>query len=137
MALPPWLKPALRALLAVGMIGVGVDHFTNPAPFVHIVPAWLPAPGALVAVSGFFEVLGGLGLLVPRARRLAAWGLIALYVAVFPANVNMAVNHISLDEAHPIPTVALWLRLPLQALLIAWAWWFTRPGARAPRVTRF
>ena len=82
---------------------------------------------ALVYVSGFFEALGGAGLLVPRVRRAAAWGLVALYVAVFPANLNMAMNHISLDEAHPIPTPALWIRLPLQLVLIAWAWWFTRP----------
>src|SRR5271168_1753305 len=99
---PPSLKPALRTLLAAGMMAIGVLHFANPAPFVHIVPAWLPAPLALVYISGFFEFLGGAGLLVPRVRRAAAWGLVALYVAVFPANLNMALHHISLDEAHPI-----------------------------------
>jgi uncharacterized membrane protein len=119
-------KTGLRYLLALAMMFVGISHFTNPEPFVRIVPAWLPSPVALVYVSGFFEFLGGAGLLVPRVRRAAAWGLIALYAAVFPANVNMALNHISLDPAHPIPTVALWLRLPLQAVLIAWAWWYTR-----------
>jgi uncharacterized membrane protein len=129
MKTPTWLKPALRTLLAVGMIGVGVDHFTHPGPFVHIVPAYLPAPEALVAISGFFEVLGGVGLLVPRVRRAAAWGLVALYVAVFPANINMAVNHISLDEAHPIPMGLLLARLPIQLVLIALAYWFTRPDA--------
>jgi uncharacterized membrane protein len=110
-------------LLALAMVGVGVMHFATPEPFARIVPAWLPAPLALVYVSGAFEILGGLGLLVPRARRAAAIGLCALYIAVFPANVNMAVNRISLDEAKPIPPVALWLRLPLQAVFIAWAWW--------------
>jgi uncharacterized membrane protein len=126
------LKAVLRFVLAFGMMFVGVSHFTNPEPFVGIVPAALPSPLALVYVSGFFEFLGGAGLLVPRVRRAAAWGLIALYVAVFPANVNMALNHISLSPEHPIPTAALWLRLPLQAVLIAWAWWYTRREPAAP-----
>ena len=126
------IKPALRVVLAVAMMAVGVTHFVDPAPFVKIVPAALPAPLALVYVSGFFEVLGGAGLLVPRARRAAAWGLVALYVAVFPANLNMALHHISFDDAHPIPTVALWARLPLQALLIALAYWMSRPDPPAP-----
>lgn len=120
---PRWLRPALRVVLALAMVSVGALHFITPDPFVRIVPAWLPAPLALVYVSGFFEILGGLGLLVPRARRAAAIGLCALYVAVFPANVNMAVNQIAIDPAKPIPPAALWLRLPFQALFIAWAWW--------------
>ena len=127
------IKAPLRYLLAFAMMFVGISHFQNPEPFVRIVPASLPAPLALVYVSGFFEFLGGAGLLVPRVRRAAAWGLIALYVAVFPANVNMAINHISLTADHPIPAPALWLRLPLQAVLIAWAWWYTREeAANAP-----
>jgi uncharacterized membrane protein len=120
------LKTALRLLLAVAMVAVGVLHFVNPAGFVRIVPAFLPAPLALVLLSGAAEILGGLGLLVPRTRRLAAWGLIALYLAVFPANVNMAIHQIPLGEA-PVSPLMLWLRLPFQALFIAWAYWFTRP----------
>ena len=123
----PRVKVALRYVMAVAMMGVGIDHFVNPEPFVRIVPAVLPAPLALVYVSGFFEFLGGAGLLVPRVRRAAAWGLIALYVAVFPANINMTIHQIPLEPGHPIPPVLLWLRLPLQAVLIAWAWWYTRP----------
>jgi uncharacterized membrane protein len=107
------------------MILAGVMHFVAPKGFIRIVPRWLPAPAALVAVSGIFEVLGGVGLLVPATQRLAAWGLIALYVAVFPANVNMAVNRIPLGR-RPMATWMLWARLPLQLVLIAWAWWFTR-----------
>jgi uncharacterized membrane protein len=122
-------KSVLRVLLALAMIGVGIDHFANPAPFVKIMPAMLPAPLVLVYVSGFFEMLGGAGLLVKRVRSAAGWGLVALYVSVFPANVNMAVHHISLDDAHPLPTFALWLRLPLQAVLIALAYWVSRPDA--------
>lgn len=119
------LKMLLRFVLSAVMVFIGVRHFLDPDPFVRIVPAALPAPRALVLVSGFFEILGGLGLLVPRTRRAAAWGLIALYVAVFPANVNMAINNLPLGD-HVLPPVVLWLRLPLQAVFIAWAWWFTR-----------
>ena len=113
------------------MVGVGVLHFAAPAGFVKIVPAFLPAPLALVYISGFFEIAGGLGLLVTRVHRLAAWGLIALYVAVFPANINMALHDIQPSGGH-IPTALLWLRLPLQILFIAAAWWLSRPSTRRP-----
>ena len=107
------------------MILAGVMHFVSPGPFIRIVPRWLPAAAALVAISGACEILGGLGLLLPATRRWAAWGLVALFVAVFPANVNMAVNRIPLGPT-ALPDWALWLRLPLQAVLVAWAWSFTR-----------
>jgi uncharacterized membrane protein len=129
------LRPAARVLLALAMVSVGALHFATPAPFVRIVPAWLPAPLALVYVSGFFEALGGLGLLVPRARRAASIGLVALYVAVFPANVNMALHDIALDGVNHAPPAVLWLRLPLQAVLIAWALWVGRVGRVGRPVT--
>ena len=118
------MMTVLQWLLAGVMIFAGVMHFVTPRGYVKIVPTWLPAPAALVAISGVFEVLGGLGLLIPSTQRLAAWGLIALFVAVFPANVNMAVNKIPLGR-RPLPTWALWARLPLQAVFIGWAWLFT------------
>jgi uncharacterized membrane protein len=130
--MPPRLrvKTALRILLAVLMIAAGALHLAIPAPYVRIVPAFLPSPLALVYVSGGFEILGGAGLLVAATRRWAAWGLVALFVAVFPANVNMAVHRIGFDG----PPWVLWARLPLQGLLIAWAWWFTgTPGREARR----
>ncbi|MGH7438363.1 MAG: DoxX family protein, partial [Polyangiaceae bacterium] len=82
----------LRFVLAGIMMGIGVLHFAVPGPFVKIVPSFLPAPLVLVLVSGFFEVLGGAGLLVPRARRAASVGLVLLYLAVFPANINMTMH---------------------------------------------
>ncbi len=115
------------------MIGVGIDHFVNPTPFERIVPDWLPAPHALVIVSGFFEVLGGVGVLVPKTRRLAAWGLVALYVAVFPANINMAIHHLQLTPDGTLPVWAMWARLPFQFLFIAWAYAFTREPAPTSR----
>jgi uncharacterized membrane protein len=113
------------------MIAAGVAHFATPEPFVRIVPSWLPAPLVLVWVSGVFEALGGAGLLVPRARRAASLGLIALFVAVFPANVNMAINHLTFDGVTPVSPTFLWLRLPFQVVLIAWAWWVGRDDPAA------
>lgn len=118
------LKAVMRVLLAVLMVTAGVLHFVSSDPFVRIVPSFLPAPLMLVYISGFFEILGGIGLLIPRTRRAAAWGLIALLIAVFPANINMAVNQLPLGEmVHPIGN---WVRLPFQLVLIAWAYWMTR-----------
>ncbi len=118
-------KTALRVVLTVAMVTVGVLHFVFPAQFAGIVPAYLPAPFALVYISGIAEIAGGLGLILERTRRAAGFGLIALYVAVFPANINMALNHINLGD-QPVPPLFLWLRLPLQAVFIAWAYWYTR-----------
>jgi uncharacterized membrane protein len=128
----PWPRAVARVLLAGAMIGVGVTHFTNPDPFVRIVPPFLPAPLWLVWISGAAEVALGALLLVPRpaARRLARWGLVALYVAVFPANIHMAVNGVQLDPAEPIPAWAAWARLPFQVVFIAWALWVTAPARR-------
>ncbi len=125
------LRSVLRVLLAVAMVYVGVLHFVRPSGFVSIVPSYLPAPLTLVLVSGFFEVLGGLGLLLPRVRRAASYGLVALYIAVFPANVNMAVRHLPFGDS-PTPEWLLLLRLPLQLVLIALALYVGRTNRRAP-----
>ena len=124
------IKTVLRWLLTIFMVAAGANHFIVPATYVGMMPAQLPAPLALVYVSGVAEVLGGLGLILPATRRLAAWALVALYVAVFPAHLNMAINHLPLGKRE-LPSWALWARLPLQAVLVAWAWWFTRE--RRPR----
>jgi uncharacterized membrane protein len=114
-----------RVLLAAIMVVAGVLHFIFPRGYARTVPSWLPNPAALVFVSGVAEVAGGVGLLVAPVARSAAWGLVALFVAVFPANVNMAVNKIGFTARPPSPWI-LWPRLPLQAALIYWAWLYTR-----------
>lgn len=119
------MKIFFRLLLSLFLITAGTFHFVTPEPFVRIVPDYLPAHRALVYISGFFEILGGIGLLVPPVRQAAAWGVVALFIAVFPANVNMAINDIVLDGI-PHQPLLYWLRLPFQGVLIAWAWWFTR-----------
>jgi uncharacterized membrane protein len=117
-------------VLALVMVAAGANHFLSPEPYVHMIPAWLPAPDALVLVSGLAEIAGGLGLMLRKTRRLAAWGLIALFIAVFPANLNMAIHHLTLG-GRALPAWALWARLPLQLVLIAWAWSIARNAARA------
>lgn len=98
------------ALLCVLFIAAGINHFVSPGVYLKIMPDYLPWPLPLVYVSGFFELLGGVGLAVPRMRRAAGWGLIALLVAVFPANVDMLMNA---DQFPTIPVWALVARLPL------------------------
>jgi uncharacterized membrane protein len=120
-------KENLRVVLAVAIMVVGVLHFAVSDPFVKIMPPYLPYHLELVYISGFFEILGGIGLLVPPVSQAAAWGLILLFIAVFPANINMAVNNINLPGIADSPALR-WGRLPFQAVLIAWAWWYTQPA---------
>ncbi len=117
----------LRFVLSIAMVAVGALHFVEPASFVRIVPPFLPAPEALVAISGVAEIAGGIGILIARFRRAAGMGLIALYICVFPANVYMAVANVQLPGGH-IPTWALWTRLPFQFVFIAWAWFVAVRG---------
>lgn len=107
----------LRILAAAAFVATGVLHFLRPAMYEAIVPEALPAHRELVLISGAAEIAGGVGLLHPATRRPAGWGLIALLVAVFPANVNMAVNAERFSMA---PAWVWWARLPLQAVLIVW-----------------
>lgn len=118
------MKYALLVLLSIAMIVAGCLHFKVPQAYVKMMPAFLPAHLPLVYVSGVAEILCGLGLLLPQTRVLSAWALIALLIAVFPANVNMAVHHIGIGDRPPVPWM-LWARLPVQGVLIAWAYWFT------------
>jgi uncharacterized membrane protein len=122
--------------LGVVMTLAGLNHFLNPDAYEAMVPRELPSPRLLVYVSGVAEIAGALGLFHPRTRKLAAWGLVLLYVAVFPANINMAVNHLSLD-GREVPSWALWARLPLQAVFIAWAFWMTRDDSEQQELQRF
>jgi len=116
------LKLVLRYVLGILFIVAGLYHFINPAFYLRIMPPYLPWHLFLVYLSGFFEIALGLLLLIPKFTRPAAWGLIALLIAVFPANIHMATN----PQLYPdFPAVALWLRLSLQFALIAWAYWYT------------
>ncbi|MEL6441955.1 MAG: DoxX family protein [Cyanobacteria bacterium J06621_8] len=126
-------KQTFRGILAVCMIVAGTSHFIFPEPFIRIVPNFLPYPAALVYVSGFFEIVGGVGLLIPAVSQAAAWGLVWLFIAVFPANINMAINHIQIANV-PDSNWFQAIRLPFQFVLIAWAWWLTRPDLESDTV---
>jgi uncharacterized membrane protein len=115
------MKRLLRWVLAVFFILAGLNHFYMPAVYLGMLPRWMPWPAGLIAVSGACEILGGIGVLVAPLRRAAGWGLIALLVAVFPANLHAAmVGHIPGLGASP---ALLWIRLPFQAVFIAWVAW--------------
>lgn len=124
-------KEILRVILSVSLIIVGTTHFTHADQYARIVPPQLPSPLGMVYISGFFEILGAIGLLIPYLSVAAAWGLIALFIAVFPANINQAINSIPIDGI-PHSPIGYWIRLPFQAVLIAWAWWYTRKPAEQP-----
>ena len=112
--------PPGAVLFALFMIAAGIGHFVAPAFYLRIMPPWLPWHGALVFVSGVCEVAAGVLVLIPGTRRIGGLFAIAVLLGVFPANVWMAVDPSVWPE---VPGWGRWLRLPLQALLILWAWW--------------
>lgn len=121
----------LRWLAAIFFVVAGIGHFVKPDMYLKIMPPWLPAPALLVMVSGIAEIAGGFGLLVPLLRRAAGWGLIAMLIAIFPANIYM-LQH---PELFNFPVWTLWARLPLQAVFIAWVWYValhrSRPATKS------
>ncbi len=128
------MTSALRTVKLIGLylmaalyIFAGVMHFVDPEFFLKIVPPYLPFHLALVYLSGVAEIILGIALLIPRTRQLAAWGVIVLLIAVFPANVY---HYTSGGAGMAIPESMLILRLFIQGLLVAWAWVYTRPLRR-------
>jgi uncharacterized membrane protein len=119
-----WVMASLYAF-------IGFSHLMNPDQFVAIMPPGLPMPEVLNVVSGLAEIVLGVFLLEPKTRVYAAWGIIALLIAVFPANLHVATANIGLPSGEPGTGNALvnWIRLPFQAVFILWAWWYTRPDA--------
>ena len=118
-----WWKKLVLFGLAAFFINVGVDHFVNPEFYLSIMPPAFPLHLEAVYISGFFEVLGGVGVLIPRLRKIAGWGLVALLVAVYPANIYMAIT----PEAFPEASVALlYVRLVFQFLFFYWAFSVTK-----------
>ena len=122
-----------QRLLSVAFITTGLLHFLRPQYYEQIMPAYLPAHHELVLISGAAEIAGGVGVAFARTRRASGLWLMALLMLVFPANVNMAVNA---ERFQSIAPVLLWARLPLQALLIWWAYRATRGPRGAPATPR-
>ena len=121
------LKFILKVLFAILFISAGILHFVMPDFFVRIVPPILPAPLFIVYLSGIVEIALGILLLVPKFSRFAAFGLIALLVAVFPANIYMAINPQTFADYDQL---MLYLRLPIQFLLIFCAYRLTKIEVR-------
>ena len=113
----PRAKLILLWVMALAYILGGFNHLVNPEFYVGIIPPNLPNPEWLNLFSGLAETVLGVFLLEPRTRVFAAWGIIALLIAVFPANLSVVAEN---------GGAAAWGRLPFQALFIAWAWWYTR-----------
>jgi uncharacterized membrane protein len=105
--------------LGAFFVFAGAMHFLTPRPYIAIVPDALPRKREIVYISGVAELAGGAGVLIPATRRAAAWWLILTLIAIFPANLNMAVNA---DRFTFVAEPLLWARLPVQGALIAWVW---------------
>ena len=120
----PKIKIILKYLFGIFFVLAGINHFANSAFYLRLMPPYLPWHLFLVNLSGLCEIGLGILLLIPKFTALAGWGLIALLIAVFPANIHMAINPQLFPEFSPL---LLWLRLPLQVVLIAWAYWYTKP----------
>ena len=108
-------------VLAAFFTVAGAAHFTSPEIYLPMMPDYLPWHLALIYASGVAEMAGGIGICFPKWRRLAGWELIGLLVAVFPANVHMLMNHVPLN-GKIVPEWILWVRLPLQAVMIVWVY---------------
>lgn len=125
-------RTALRWLIALFFIAAGANHFREPAVYLGMMPPWLPWPDTMNLISGGAEILGGLGLLAPWAwaRRVAGWGLIALLVAIFPANIHVAM--LGKMPKYDVSSAVLWWRLAFQPLLVVCVWWVAlAKGAKA------
>ena len=117
------IKTLSKYVLAIFMVGAGIMHFVMPHFYLKIMPPYLPYHLELVYLSGFFEIAFGLLLLTPRYSQWAAWGIFLLLIAVFPANIYLY-QHQELLPASPLVHL---LRLPLQGVLLLWAYWHTTP----------
>jgi len=115
----------LRALVGPLFVVAGALHFTHTRVYVRIMPPYLPAHRGLVYASGVAEVAGGAALLHSRTRRAAGWWLIATLIAIFPANVHMALHPGEYEDV-PGGRAALWARLPFQGVFI----WIVRAAMR-------
>lgn len=126
------VRAVFRWLLAAFFLAAGLNHFREPGVYAAMMPPWMPRPYILNALAGAFEMMGAIGVLIPTLRSAAGWGLIALLVAVFPVNVRAAlIGEMPGITASPL---VLWLRLPLQAVFIAWVAWVSL--AKEPRASR-
>jgi len=123
------VKRILLWVMAIAYIFAGYNHLANPAFYLAIMPPDLPNPEWLNVISGLAEIVLGVFLLEPRTRIYAAWGIIALLIAVFPANMYVATQNVGAEGPGSGAGSANYIRLPFQVLFLVWAWWYTKPDA--------
>ncbi|MEX2016198.1 MAG: MauE/DoxX family redox-associated membrane protein [Candidatus Hydrogenedentales bacterium] len=119
------VKSILRYLLAVFFIGSGINHFMRPEFYVSIMPDYLPLHRELVLLSGVTEIIAGILVAIPATARWGAWLIMAHLVVFMTVHIHMIVHADRYPEA---PLAALYVRIVMQFVLIAWAWWYTRPA---------
>lgn len=120
-------KRILLWIMAAFYIVAGVMHFAHPEYYLPMMPPYLPRHGALIFLSGVAEVGLGIAVLVPWLRSEAGWGIILLLIAILPANIHIALHDVPVFGAQEGAGIWNWVRLPLQGVLILWAWWYTQP----------
>lgn len=128
---------SLAPLMGATYVAAGISHFLAPKRFAAAIPPSFPNPVALVYLSGIAEIVLGAGVALRRTRRPSAWGIVALLVAVFPANVHLArsdtLNDLVPERLAGVARLAAWVRLPFQAVLIGWALRYARPAESETR----
>lgn len=122
------LKRIFLGMFVLFYVVAGVLHFVNTDFYLQLMPPYLPLHRELVYLSGVIEIALGALAAVPRFRKLAAWAVIAMLLSFMPVHIHMVMH----PELYPsVPLWALWLRIPLQGVLMSWAWWLTRPDVGA------
>jgi uncharacterized membrane protein len=122
-------KRILLWIMAAFYIFAGVMHFVRPDYYMPMMPPYLPWHAALVFLSGVAELVLGVAVLIPSLRNWAAWGIVLLLIAIFPANLHIALHNVAVFGAAEGAGAMNWVRLPFQLVLILWAWWYTEPQA--------
>lgn len=120
-------KRILLWIMAAFYIFAGVMHFVRPDYYMPMMPPYLPWHAALVFLSGVAELVLGVAVLIPALRNWAAWGIVLLLIAIFPANLHIALHNVAVFGAAEGAGAMNWVRLPFQLVLILWAWWYTEP----------
>lgn len=119
-------KRLLLFLMAAFYVGAGVMHLVRPEFYRPMMPPYLPWHDALILLSGLAEIALGIAVLIPPLRVAAAWGIILLLIAVFPANLHIALHNVPVFGASEGAGAMNWVRLPFQGVLILWARWYTQ-----------
>ncbi len=125
-------KRVLLWVMGIFYFASGLNHFGNPEFYLPMMPPYIPYHRDLVYLSGLAEIVLGVAVLIPQTRNLAAWGTILLLIAIFPANLHVALHNVPLFGGSQGLGMWNWVRLPFQAVLILWAWWYTEPPCAMP-----